>query len=103
MLSLGVFVFSHVLFCKLAGSADRRNVRGKSDVRIAEGSNADLRHCIAGLRRRSRCFFWRLVTLRAVLWVFANACNKFGEAKRGSRELRPGCGCEFGFSYVQFI
>ena len=80
MLSLGVFVFSHVLFCKLAGSADRRNVRGKSDVRIAEGSNADLRHCIAGLRRRSRCFFWRLVTLRAVLWVFANAVRR-GQAQ----------------------
>jgi len=35
--------------------------------------------------------------------VFANACYKFGEAKRRWRELRPRCGCEFGFSHVQFV
>jgi len=79
----------------------RRNVRGKSDTRITENANTDLRHYIAGLRRRSRCFFRKLGTLRAAPWIFANACNKFGEAKRRWRELCPGCG--FGFSHVQFV
>jgi len=58
-----------------------RNVRNKSDTHIIEGVNADLRHYIAGLSRRSRCFFRSLETLHAVLDVFINAYNKFGEAK----------------------
>ena len=51
------------------------------DTHLIEGSNADLRHYIAGLRRKSRCFFKSLETLKAVLYLFINAYNKFGEAK----------------------
>jgi len=58
-----------------------RNVRNKKDTHIIESINADLRHYIAGLARRSRCFFRSLDTLRAVLEVFIEAYNKFGEAK----------------------
>jgi len=58
-----------------------RNVRNKKDTHIIESINADLRHYIAGLARRSRCFFRSLDTLRAVLGVFIDAYNKFGEAK----------------------
>jgi len=58
-----------------------RNVRNKKDTHIIESINADLRHYIAGLARRSRCFFRSLDTLRAVLEVFIDAYNKFGEAK----------------------
>jgi len=59
----------------------RRNIRNKRDTHIIEGVNADLRHYIAGLARRSRCFFRSLETLHAVLEVFIDAYNKFGEAK----------------------
>ena len=50
----------------------RSNVGDKSDTHGIGSVNAELRHYIAGLRRRSRCFFRKLETLRAVLHVFVN-------------------------------
>jgi len=58
-----------------------RNIRNKCDTHIIEGTNADLRHYIPGLARKSRCFYRSLETLQAVLEVFIDAYNKFGEAK----------------------
>ena len=70
-----------------------RNTRDKSDTYTVEGVNADLRHYIPLLARRSRCFARKIETLCAVLDVFVDAYNRFGEAKvrfmegRTSREL----------------
>ena len=58
-----------------------RNVRDKRDTHLVESINADLRHYISGLARRSRCFYRSIETLRAVLEVFVDAYNKYGEAK----------------------
>lgn len=58
-----------------------RNIRNKRDTHTIESINADLRHYISGLARRSRCFFRKLDTLQAVLEVFIDAYNKYGEAK----------------------
>ena len=58
-----------------------RNVRNKKDTFTVEGVNADLRHYIPILARKSRCFARRIDTLMAVVEVFAEAYNKFGEAK----------------------
>lgn len=58
-----------------------RNVRNKRDTFTVEGVNADLRHYIPILRRRSRCFGRKLETLWCVLNVFVDAYNRFGEAK----------------------
>lgn len=58
-----------------------RNARNKSDTFTVEGINADLRHYIPVLARRSRCFCRKIETLEAVLGVFIDAYNKFGEAK----------------------
>ena len=58
-----------------------RDTEDKSDTHYIEGSNADLRHYIAGLRRRSRRFFRSMQTVQAVLYVFVHAYNKFGDAK----------------------
>ena len=58
-----------------------RNVRNKNDTFTVEGINADIRHYIPVLARRSRCFCRSLETLEAVLAVFIDAYNKFGEAK----------------------
>lgn len=63
-----------------------RNVRNKSDTFTVEGVNADLRHYIPILARRSRCFPRRLETLQAVLEVFVEAYNRFGKAKLKFRE-----------------
>jgi len=58
-----------------------RNTYNKSDTHEAESINADLRHYISGLARRSRCFYRSLETLQEVLAVFIDAYNKYGEAK----------------------
>jgi IS1 family transposase len=58
-----------------------RNARDKSDTYTVEGVNADLRHYIPVLARKSWCFARKLETLFSVVAVFAEAYNKFGEAK----------------------
>ena len=58
-----------------------RNTHNKSDTHHVESINSDLRHYIPGLARRSRCFYRSLETFQAVLEVFADAYNAFGEAK----------------------
>ncbi len=58
-----------------------RNVHDKKDTHHVESINADLRHYIPGLARRSRCFYRKIETLNAVVSVFVDAYNKFGEAK----------------------
>ena len=63
------------------GGQHIRNLRDKSDTHNVESVNADLRHYISGLARRSRCFYRSTETLEAVVSVFVNAYNKFGEAK----------------------
>lgn len=57
------------------------NLEDKSDTHLIESINADLRHHIPGLRRKSRCFYRTFESFHAVLSVFINAYNKFGEAK----------------------
>ena len=81
----------------------RRNVRDKSDTHVIESVNADVRHYIAGLRRKSRCFFRKIETLKAVLLLFINAYNKLGDAKRRWRDCHRGCGRDFGFSHIHFV
>jgi len=65
-----------------------RNINNKNDTFTVEGINADLRHYIPVLARRSRCFSRSLETLLAVLAVFIGAYNKFGEAKMNYRKMR---------------
>ncbi len=63
-----------------------RNARDKSDTFTVEGVNADLRHYIPILRRRS-CYFQRKhETLRAVMELFVQAYNAFGIAKMNFRQ-----------------
>ena len=58
-----------------------RNPYNKNDTHNIESINADLRHYIPGLARRSRCFYRSQETLEAVLSLFIDAYNKYGEAK----------------------
>ena len=78
-----------------------RNVRDKSDTFTVEGVNADLRHYIPVLARRSRCFARKLETLRAVLEVFVDAYNRFGIAKYHFHQTR--LSGEPPFSLVDFL
>ena len=59
----------------------KQNFRNKNDTFTVEGVNADLRCYIPILARRSRCFARKIETLYAVVAVFVDAYNAFGEAK----------------------
>jgi IS1 family transposase len=73
-----------------------QNSRDKSDTFTVEGVNADLRHYIPILARRSRCFARKLDTLRAVMEVFVEAYNRFGAAKYKYRQTRQTGEIPFG-------
>ena len=78
-----------------------RNLRDKSDTFTVEGVNADLRHYIPLLARRSRCFARKIETLRVVLEVFVAAYNRFGVAKMNFRKNRKSR--ELPFSVLDFL
>ena len=78
-----------------------RNVHDKKDTFTVEGINADLRHFIPLLRRRSRCFARSLETLTAVMDVFVDAYNRFGLAKHKYCQSTPNKTPPFGF--VDFL
>jgi len=80
-----------------------RNCRDKSDTFTFEGVNADLRHYIPVLARRSRCFCRSIETLRAVIQVFADAYNRFGVAKMNFRRNRNSNSRELPFSVLDFL
>ena len=80
-----------------------RNMRNKNDTYTVEGTNSCIRHCIAGFRRRSKCFFRKFETMRAVLCIFISAFNKFGHAKYLHRLRNPNCGRDFNFNHLQYI
>jgi len=81
----------------------RQNFCDKKDTHIVESTNSDVRCYIAGLQRKSRCFFRKFETLKAVLCLFINAYNKFGEWKRAYRERYPNCGRDFSNHHIHFI
>ena len=80
-----------------------RNVHNKNDTFTVEGVNADLRHYIPLLRRRSRCFPRKLETLYAVLSLFVDAYNAFGIAKMNFRKNRNSNSRELPFSVFDFL
>ena len=66
-----------------------RNIHNKSDTFTVEGVNADLRHYIPILARKSRCFARSLDTLKAVVSVFVEAYNRFHLAVSDFRAAFP--------------
>ena len=80
-----------------------RNISNKNDTYTVESVNADLRHYIPILRRRSRSFPRSLDTLRVVLDVFSEAYNEFGVAKMKFRQNRDPKSRELPFSLLDFL
>ena len=78
-----------------------RNVRDKKDTHNVESINADLRHYIPILARRSRCFARKHDTLYAVVAVFVDAYNRFGMEKHKFRQRHKNL--ELPFSVVDFL
>lgn len=77
------------------------NIHNKKDTFTAEGVNADLRHYIPTLARRSRCFPRKVENLRAVVAVFVAAYNRFGIQKERWRSKHL-CG-SIPFSLFDFL
>ncbi|MCI8527369.1 MAG: IS1 family transposase [Oscillospiraceae bacterium] len=76
------------------------NIHNKNDTFTVEGVNADLRHYIPALARRSRCFPRKLENLQAVLAVFAHAYNRFGQRQNRYRSCYSGTSVPFSlFDY----
>ena len=78
-----------------------RNVKNKKDTFTVESVNADLRHYIPVLARRSRCFSRKLETLYAVVAVFVEAYNAFNTEKTRWKERHPTG--EFPFGVVNYF
>jgi IS1 family transposase len=85
------------------GAEHVRNIHDKSETYTVEGVNADLRHYIPVLARRSRCFPRKLDTLQAVIEVFVDAYNAFGIAKYKFRQGRDPKSRELPFSVLDFL
>lgn len=73
------------------------NIHNKKDTFTVEGVNADLRHYIPTLARRSRCFPRKLENLQAVVAVFVVAYNRFGIQKERYRSRHPDSAVPFSF------
>ena len=80
-----------------------RNINNKNDTFTVEGVNADLRHFIPLLRRRSRCFARSLETLSAVIDMFVDSYNRFGLAKYKYRLVYQDRSPPFGFVDFLFV
>ena len=57
------------------------SLKNKSQTYTVEGVNSDLRHYIPPLRRKSKCFFRSIDTMKAVFKIFVYAFNNFASAK----------------------
>ena len=73
------------------------NSHNKNNTFTVEGVNADLRHCVPTLARRSRCFPRKLENLQAVPTVFVTAYNRFDLQKARYRSLHPDASIPFSF------
>ena len=94
----GCSVYLDVIF----GGRHRQNFQNKKDTHNIESTNADLRHYIPGLARRRRCFYRSAETLIAVMSLFVDAYNKFGEAKLRYRQKFPSAKF-IPFSFLDYL
>ena len=69
-------VYSQVYY-----DGSHKSLKNKSQTFTVESVNADLRHYIPALRRKSRCFFRSFDTIFAVFTLFVSAFNNFCLAK----------------------
>ena len=64
------------------------SLKNKSQTYTVEGVNSDLRHYIPALKRKSKCFFRSINTMKAVFKIFVYAFNNFASAKFISSNLK---------------
>ena len=84
------FYFSDVfpVYSQVYYDGSHKSLKNKSQTFTVESVNADLRHYIPALRRKSRCFFRSFDTIFAVFKIFVLAFNKFSLAKLRFNHLK---------------
>lgn len=68
---------------------------GKSQTYSVEGDNADIRHYLARLHKKSRCFSRCLQALKRAVWLFVYAYNRRQLAKRENPQ--------YNYSLIDFL
>ena len=68
--------YEGILYCGLHTS-----LKNKSQTYTVEGVNSNLRYYIPTLKRKSKCFFRSINTMKAVFKIFVYAFNNFASAK----------------------
>ncbi len=72
------------------------SLKNKSQTYTVEGVNSDLRYYIPALRRKSKCFFRSVDTMKAIFKLFVHAFNQFALAKFNFHSLKSSfCLCRY--------
>ena len=74
-------VDSSPVYSKIFYDGLHTSLKNKSQTYTVEGVNFDLRHYIPPLKRKSKCFFRSIYTMRAVFKIFVYSFNNFASAK----------------------
>ena len=69
-------VYSEIIYFVLHTS-----LKNKSQTYIFESVNSDLRYYIPALKRKSKCFFRSIDTMKSVFKIFVRVFNNFALAK----------------------
>ena len=81
-------------YAQLMYPGEHRVAPGKSETFSVEGDNAELRHYLARLGRKSRCFSRCLWALTRAVALFVYAWNRRQRAKRAFPKI-PAHVCDF--------
>ncbi len=79
----------------LYATGEHQVAPGKSQTYSVEGDNADLRHYLARLHRKSRCFSRCPKVLWRAVWLFVYACN--------TRQLKKRAHPAYNFSLIECL
>ena len=72
---------AYSVYSEICYEGHHTSLKNKSQTYTVEGVNSDFRHYIPALRRKSKCFFRSLETMKAVFKIFVHAFNQFALAK----------------------
>ena len=91
---------SYPVYSEIIYHGKYTSLKNKSQIYIVEGVNSDLKHYIPALRRKSKCFFRSVETMKAVFKLFVHAFNQFALSKFNFPSLKSSF---FFFSLVEYI
>ena len=85
------------MYSEICYKGHHTSLKNKSQTYTVEGVNSDLRHYIPALRRKSKCFFRSVDTMKAVFKLFVHSFNQFALSKFNFPSLKS------SFSLIHYI